>query len=49
MSSVQENLSAEEGQTSLNNAHLYNFSDVPKGTRAEGKFKLPPLFLSVPV
>lgn len=49
MSSVQENLSALGGQMSLKNNHLYNFSDLPKGTRAEGKFKLPPLLLSVPV
>lgn len=35
--------------TSLNTEHLYNLSDLPKDTRAEGKFKLPPLFLSVPV
>lgn len=48
MSSVQENLSAEMGQTSLHNDHLYNFSDLPKGTRTEGKLKLPPLILSVP-
>lgn len=46
---MQEKLSAEGGQMSLNSDHLYNFSDWPKGTRAGGKLKLPPLFLSVPV